>query len=96
MINKNVIAAAVLLCAFTLCQAAEPQVRIAKVDMHELESLLLEVAFAKPENQQIRDKYVASQERERAMLAGELDAEEAARGFGMDRMDIQDAKFIFT
>jgi hypothetical protein len=85
---KNIIASVVLLCAFSLCQADEPQIGIAKVDFRELEALLQEVAFAKPENHEIRDKYLASKERERAMLSGELDFEEAARGFGLDRMDI--------
>ncbi len=90
MIRINLVAA-VLLFAFSLCQAAEPQIRVAKVDLRELEPLLLEVAFASPENHAIRDRYTASQERERAMLAGELDPEEAARGLGLGMWQDRDA-----
>ena len=88
---KNSIAMVVLFCAFTLCQAAESQVGIAKVDMRELEPLLLEVAFAKPENQEVRDKYVALQEHERALRAGEIGVEEAVRSFAFGRMELNDA-----
>jgi hypothetical protein len=88
---KSSIAAVVLFCALSLCHAAESQVGIAKVDLRELEPLLLEVAFAKPENQDIRDRHAVSQERERAMLSGEVDPMEAARGFGFDRMEMEQA-----
>ncbi len=84
---KNSIAIAVILCVFSVCQAGELGVGVAKVDMRELEPLLLEVAFAKPENQRLGDWYAELQEQERAMRSGEVDIEEAARSFVFDRID---------
>ncbi len=86
---KSSVVAAVLFCTFTLCQAADPQVGVAKIDMSELEPLLLEQAFAKPENYEIRDRYVASQERERAFMSGDEEARKAARSFGFDQFEIK-------
>jgi hypothetical protein len=72
----------------SVCRAEEPDIRIAKVDMRELEPLLLEVAFARPANHEVRDRYAASQERERAFLASKFDPAEAARGFSMDKFEL--------
>jgi hypothetical protein len=84
---KKSIVLAVVLCAFSICRAGEPGMSVAKVDMRELEPLLLEVAFKKPENQLLRDWYAELQEQERAMRSGEVDIEEAARSFVFDRID---------
>lgn len=82
--------AVLLFSMLSVCHAEEPDLRIAKVDMRALEPLLLEVAFARPANQEVRDRYAASQERERAFRAGEVDRAEAAQQSMMDMFELRD------
>lgn len=87
--GRAYLAVLVLLSMLSVCRADEPAIRIAKVDMRALEPLLLEVAFARPANQEVRDRYAASQERERAFRAGEVDRAEAAHESMMDMFELR-------
>jgi len=66
----------------TICHAdpMEQSLAVAKIDYHELEPLLLEVAFERPENAEILERYQENQTLEQRMMTGDLDPTEMAQG----------------
>jgi len=52
-------------------------VRVAKVDFREIEPLLLEAAFAKPENAELKKSYEATQQKQKEMMGRMLDAQKS-------------------
>ena len=87
--RRTGLAVLILLSMLSVCRAEEAAIRIAKVDMRALEPLLLEVAFAKPENHDVRDRYAASQERERALMSGEVKLDEAMAASMSDMFELK-------
>lgn len=87
--GRTGLALLVLLSMLSVCRAEEPAIRIAKVDMRELEPLLLEVAFMKPENHGLRDRYAVSQNRERAIMSGEVGVDESMGASMMDMFELK-------
>jgi hypothetical protein len=64
-----------VICLFVSAATAQELTSVAKVDFDELESLLLEVAFSRPENKDLQTKYLASKKKKNDMMKKILESQ---------------------
>ncbi len=84
MSKKIVLVILLILCVQNFCFAEKTSISVAKIQFREVEPLLLELVFSKPENKELKDSYQTYKELEDSMMRKALEMQETGEFNPMD------------